>query len=132
MRILMIIAAFLAVLGMAYWAYQQNFQTKQAQDRVRALQIEIAETREAIAIQRAEWAYLNRPERLRDLVDLNFEDLQLLPMAPYQFGRIDEVPYPQPEEPAQDIAPAPSNIAGELTDAQATVAFPRIDGEDYP
>lgn len=129
MRILMFIGSFLAVLGMAYWAYDQNFETKQARDRVRALQVEIASAREAIAIQRAEWAYLNRPERLRDLVDLNFDELQLLPMTPRHFGTIDEVPFPLPD--------APVAVIEGLSDTEnaigpAEIPAPDVDGESYP
>lgn len=79
------------VIGVAFWAYQQNHQTRQAQKRVDSLQREIAITRDALSIERAEWAYLNRPDRLRDLVNLNFDALELLPMTPDHFATIDEV-----------------------------------------
>jgi len=116
MRILIFLGSLLAVVGMAYWAYQQNFETQQAQKRVRTLHQEIAATREALAIQRAEWSHLNRPDRLRDLVDLNFDELQLLPMAPDSFGSIAEVPKPLPQFEVGGLT------FDELTDQEATVA----------
>ena len=118
MRILIFLGSLLAVVGMAYWAYQQNFETQQAQKRVRTLHQEIAATREALAIQRAEWSHLNRPDRLRDLVDLNFDELQLLPMPPDSFGSIAEVPKPLPQFEVGGL-----NF-DELTDQEATVAGP--------
>jgi hypothetical protein len=54
------------------------------------------ELREALTLQRAEWAYLNRPERLRDLIAINYDRMQLLPMESAQFGRVDQVAYPLP------------------------------------
>jgi hypothetical protein len=58
------------------------------------LQGDIADLREALSIQRAEWAYLNRPDRLRDLATINFDRLGLLPLQPEQFGRPQDVGYP--------------------------------------
>ncbi|MDE0211464.1 MAG: cell division protein FtsL, partial [Boseongicola sp.] len=41
-----------------------------------------------------EWAYLNKPERLDDLANLNFDRLRLLELGPGNFLRIDQIPYP--------------------------------------
>jgi len=90
------IAAFLAVMALGFWAYRENYATQQAlrdQDR---LNDDIAALHEAIAVQRAEWAYLNRPARLRELVTLNFDRLGLLPLDPEQLGTAAQVAYPAP------------------------------------
>lgn len=94
MRAILYILTAFGVMGLAIWAYGQNQQTKTAQDQLRALRAEIAELNEGLAMQRAEWAYLNRPQRLRALVELNFTRLGLLPMEGRQFGQIEEIPYP--------------------------------------
>ncbi len=86
----------LAVLGLAFWAYHVNYGTQDRQTELRGLSREIASLQEGLSVLRAEWAYLNRPERLRELVNLNFADLQLLPLAPEQFGTAAQVAYPLP------------------------------------
>lgn len=94
MRSLMYILSAFAVIGLAIWAYGQNHRTQQAMAETRNLRAEIRDLREALGVQRAEWAYLNRPERLRVLVEMNFVRLGLLPLMGTQFGRIDEIAYP--------------------------------------
>jgi len=100
MRSLVLILTGFAVMGLAFWAYRENYRTQAALAETAALQRQIADLREALAIQRAEWAYLNRPERLRDLALLNFPRLGLVPIDADRFGRIDEVAYPRVELPA--------------------------------
>jgi len=99
MRGLFYVLAAVAVIGLAFWAYRETHQTQRAVAELRQLQREISSLREAIDVQRAEWAYLSRPDRLRDLVSINFDRLQLLPVMPEQFGDVEQVAYPPPEIP---------------------------------
>ncbi|MBJ3762266.1 cell division protein FtsL [Maribius pontilimi] len=94
MRTLLFILPGLAVMALAFWAYSENFETQMVLTDVDRLQAQIGTERETLAILRAEWAYLNRPERLRDLADLNFDRLGLLPLTPEQFARVTQIGYP--------------------------------------
>lgn len=94
MRVLFYIVATLAVMGLGNWAYVENYKTQDALAEVERLQREIGQAREELGVLRAEWAYLNRPDRLRDLAEINFDRLGLLPLMPEQFGSVGDVPYP--------------------------------------
>ena len=94
MRSILTILTACAVIGLAFWAYHENYKTQEALAESGQLQRDIAQARARLSILRAEWAYLNRPDRLSELAALNFDRLGLLPFAPDQFGRIDQVPYP--------------------------------------
>ncbi len=94
MRSLCYVLSAFAVMGLAYWAYRENYETQLALRDVQALQRDIGELREDLAVLRAEWAYLNRPDRLRELADINFDRLGLLPLASAHFGRVDQIAYP--------------------------------------
>lgn len=94
MRSFIYVLSALTVLALAFWAYRENYETQAELRQVRSLQNHIAGLREALTIQRAEWAYLNRPDRLRDLATINFDRLGLLPLQPEQFGHPQDVAYP--------------------------------------
>ncbi|TVP71799.1 MAG: cell division protein FtsL [Rhodobacteraceae bacterium] len=96
MRSLLYLCTALSVIALAAWAYRENHLTQQAMNERRSLEREIAALDEAISIQRAEWAYLNRPDRLRDLVDVNFAELKLVPLTGAHFGEIGQIVYPLP------------------------------------
>lgn len=119
MRPVLYVLTFLGLIALGFWAYRENYATQTAIREVRALQQEIASLREALSVQRAEWAYLNRPDRLRELTTINFDRLGLLPMEPGQFGAAAQVAYPVPEIPA---ITGPVDVMGGVTAIEDTVA----------
>lgn len=109
MRPVLYVLTFLAVIALGFWAYRENYATQAALKEVEVLQRQIVGLREALSVQRAEWAYLNRPDRLRDLATANFDRLGLLPMEPGQFGSPGQVAYPRSGLPEVDF---PVDIQG--------------------
>ena len=121
--------AIIAVMGMAFWAYRENYATQTQMGEMSRVRAEITDLREQLGLLRAEWAWLNRPERLRELVDLNFERLRLVPVSPDQFIGIpqiappDPADYPGPEpEPESELTGADEPLPG--TPAGAIIPRP--------
>lgn len=94
MRLLLYFSAIVLVAVCATWAYRVNYATQEALNRVAGLRAEIAREREALVVLRAEWAYLNRPDRLRTLVDAHAGALGLVTLVPEQFGEAAMVAFP--------------------------------------
>lgn len=111
MRTLAYLLPGLAIVALAFWAYSENYETQKSLDRVRGLQRQIASEQETLAILKAEWAYLNRPERLRELAFLNYDRLELLPLAPEHFAKVEEIPY---APPAIGLLSAPIPLMSEV------------------
>lgn len=100
MRMLACLSCILFVMALAFWAYRENYRTQAAISEMGQIQREIAGLREDLGVLRAEWSYLNRPARLRELVDLNFDRLHLVPMESGQSAAIGNIDYPAaPPEP---------------------------------
>ena len=100
MRSVLYLLVALVVMALAFWAYRENYRTQGQIDRMQAVQNEMAVLRDNLGVLRAEWAFLNRPDRLRELVDLNFDRLRLVPVGAGQFGTAANVDYPAPDAPA--------------------------------
>ncbi|MAM61611.1 MAG: cell division protein FtsL [Maritimibacter sp.] len=116
MRSALYVLSTLIVMGLGYWAYVENYKTQAALDEVETLQRDIGQMRERLVVLKAEWAYLNRPDRLRDLAEMNFDRLGLLPLAPEQFGRVDQIAYPQEADALPLISSEDSvDVQGDLT-----------------
>ena len=97
MKTFLYLSAGAMVIGFAYWAYQVNYQTQEAIGRVEDLRSRIAVEREALSVLNAEWAYLNRPDRLRQLAERHFGELQLMPMTADHFVDPAMIAYPRSE-----------------------------------
>ena len=104
----------LAVLGLGFWAYQENYKTRDTVAEMRAVQADIVRLHAEMAMLRAEWAWLNRPDRLRMLIEANGAQLQLQDMEPKRFGYLDQVAYPAPPAaPDPGLAPAALGVPPE-------------------
>lgn len=96
----------LLIIAIAGWAYNVNYNTMTALDRVSELRRDIAAEREALQVLRVEWAYLNSPERLNRLVAQFEPQLGLVPLTPDALKHAALVPYPERDaEPVEEIVP---------------------------
>ena len=87
----------LTVMGLAFWAYTENYATKGSLDKIAQLNEEIGLAHSRLRVLHAEWASLNRPERLLQLVNANFDNLRLLQLTSDHFARLEQIPYPGPD-----------------------------------
>jgi hypothetical protein len=81
--------AILALVGSALYAYRTKYDTIYLSEQVAKLKTRIGREREAIAVLRAEWQYVTRPDRIQALADRH---LDLQPGAVTQIVRWQDVP----------------------------------------
>jgi cell division protein FtsL len=88
---------WLAIAGIGALAlYQLKHEVIALEKELARLNREIVREQEAIHVLRAEWSHVNRPERLQALAQRH---LELQPLAPRQFGRVETAPGPRAEAP---------------------------------
>lgn len=83
------IVACLALIGSAGYAYSIKYQTLFRAEQIAKMKREIASVRDALGMQRAEWSFLTRAERLQPLAE-KYLDLQ--PTAVAQIGSLAILP----------------------------------------
>lgn len=128
--------AVLAIVAVATWAYNVNYETKTTLGRIDGLRAAIAAEREHLQVLRVEWAWANNPERLQRLADAHVGVLALAPMTPEVFDLPEAIPFP-PEEPADPDLPAgpgesPSLEGALLAAALAGPELPAAPGARAP
>lgn len=82
------ICLVLGLVALAYVIYQVKYETRSLDERIAVLTKEIEHERDALAMARAEWSLLNRPERIERLAE---KYLRLSPARPQQLVVLDEV-----------------------------------------
>ena len=106
-RLLLFSIVIICTFGLGLWAYKINYESRAASQRVKDLEKAILSANKQIKILRAEWAYLNNPERLRKLVEYYFQELRLTPIDPDDFISFSEIQWDK------DIEKNPSKLIGE-------------------
>jgi hypothetical protein len=122
MRVLNILVIAALVAAAAY-VYKIKFESTREAERVAKLRMEIRREHDAIAALRAEWARLDSPARIQDLVRRH---LPLKPVEGRQFDRLDQLPERPPVlVPVQEPDPIGTLIAKpEALDGSATGSLP--------
>jgi hypothetical protein len=80
-----LIAAILVGCGL----YQLKYEVQAKEERLARLNRQIQLEQEAIHVLNAEWAFLNRPDRLAELANRH---LEMTPVAPAQFSKVTAIP----------------------------------------
>jgi cell division protein FtsL len=74
------LVAIVALVGSALYAYSIKYQTILRAEQITKMKHEVKAERDAIAVLRAEWTFLTRPERIQQLADKHL-DLQQLAVS---------------------------------------------------
>jgi len=96
-----------ALIIAAAWVYKIKFESTLQAERVSKLRAEIRRERDAIAILRAEWSQLDRPDRIQRLAQRH---LTLKPVEVAQFDTLDKLP----ERPRQLVPPGTADPIGAI------------------
>lgn len=99
------------VVAFAYVIYELKYETQALDQRAADLRQSIRVERDAIAVLRAEWSHLNRPERIEKLAR---KHLGLAPMKGSQFVTATQyagIRQPSPAEVAAQMLGQPSLVS---------------------
>jgi hypothetical protein len=101
----------LVIATAGYGMFQIKFEVQALESELTSLNAEIRDREEALRVLRAEWSYLNEPERLARLAA---RYLELTPVGASQLVRLTDVPLRPAPSATQDAAlpvPQPRPVA---------------------
>jgi hypothetical protein len=87
--------AISALIASAGYAYSIKYETLYYAEQVAKLNGQVQREHDAIAVLRAEWQHLNRPDRLQTVVE---QRLDLQPLNIKQLARLSDLPNRPPRE----------------------------------
>lgn len=88
------VVAIGALVSSALYAYTIKYDTTLHAEQLAKLKAKVTREREAIAVLKAEWQYLNRPERIQPLAD---KHLSLQALGIGQIVRVQDLPVKGPK-----------------------------------
>jgi cell division protein FtsL len=127
------ICLVLGLVALACVIYQVKYRARGLDAEIAALDKRIGEERDAIAVLRAEWSLLNRPERIERLAH---KHLKLAPARPAQLVTLDKVTdrdFDRTRAEPSAPAPAPAAKSGKpVSKPQVSVANVPAGGAPAP
>ena len=81
MKLVILVVCSVCLIVVSVWAYNVNYKVRATIKVVNYLSSEIEQKESRIKLLKAEWAYLNRPERLNRLITIHFSELGLIPLS---------------------------------------------------
>jgi cell division protein FtsL len=106
------ICLVLGLVALAYVIYQVKYEARALDEDIASLNKEIDTERDSLAVLRAEWSLLNRPERIERLAE---KYLKLVPIQPRQLVTLHTVTDRDLSRPRDEVAattPAPAATQG--------------------
>ena len=111
LRFLLIGTLIGSTFALGLWAYKINYDSRAAHQRVKELEKSILSANKNFKILNAEWAHLNRPDRLRKLTEYYFSELRLTPINPDDFISFSDLYWGQFSE-SESTALVDNRLAG--------------------
>ena len=84
----------IGALVAALMAFSHQQHARDLRHELEALEDDLAERRENVRVLAAEWSYLSRPERIKDLADRHLADL--VPVSVHQLSPVSGIPLAPP------------------------------------
>lgn len=110
MRAFMVFVWIMLVSVTGYTLFHISFQVSAMEQELSSLNTQIRKEKESVHVLKAEWTYLNRPERIERLSQSLLPDLSVL--KPSQLATFDELPVRSGEDevPLAEGRPAKKGI----------------------